>query len=136
MKNMINNLILLTMFVSLSASSCNNKEELHRYIYLKNSTSKTIYYGLSYSYPDTSINKIEDVPGNNGSIAYKVTSGEQTTLPAASFAYNPTMQVFIFDANTIEYTPWDSIIAHHMVLKRYQFTESDIGKDNWTITYP
>ncbi len=133
---MLNNLILLTMFVSLSASSCNNKEELHRYIYLKNSTSKTIYYGLSYSYPDTSFNKIEDVPGNKGSIAYRINAGVQTTLPAASFAYNPTMQLFIFDANTIETTPWDSIVAHNMVLKRYQFTESDMQQANWTITYP
>ena len=124
------------MFVSLNTSCCNNKEELHRYIYLKNNTSKTIYYGLSYSYSDTSLKKIEDVPGYNGSIAHKITSGEQTTLPAASFAYNPTMQLFIFDSKTKENTPWDSIVAHHMVLKRYQFTESDMEKGNWTITYP
>lgn len=133
---MIKNLMLLTIFVSLGASCCNNKEELHRYIYLKNSTNKTIYYGLSYSYPDTSLKKIEDVPGNKGSIAYRINAGEQTTLPAASFAYNTTMQLFIFDANTIEYSQWDSIVAHHMVLKRYQFTESDMQKMNWTITYP
>ncbi len=133
---MINNLILLTMFVCLNASSCNNKEELHRYIYLKNSSGNTIYYGLSYTYPDTSINKISQVPGNNGSIAHKIPSGGQSTLPAASFAYNPTMQLFIFDSNTIENTLWDSIVARRMVLKRYQFTESDVQQINWTITYP
>ena len=91
MKNMIHNVILLIIFMSLSASSCNNKEELHRYIYLKNSSGKTIYYGLSYSYPNTSLIKIGQVPGNNGSIAHKIISEEQTILPAASFAYNPTM---------------------------------------------
>jgi len=133
---MINNLILLTMFVTLSASSCNNKEELHRYIYLINSSDKAVFYGLSYAYPDTSLKKIEDAPGNNGSIAYKINVGKQTTLPAASFAYNPTMQLFIFDADVIENTPWDSIVAYNMVLKRYQFTESDMEKANWTINYP
>ena len=140
MKNMIsiaNILATITLFVSLSASSCHrNEEEQHRYIYVKNNSGKAIYFGLSYSYPDTSLLKIEDAPGKNGSIAYKINAGKQTTLAASNFVYNPTMQMFVFDANTIESTPWDSIVAHHMVLKRYQFTESDMGKINWTITYP
>jgi len=134
MKNMINIFTLLTLFASLSISSCH--KEQHRYIYVQNNSSKAVFYGLSYSYPDTSLKKIEDVPGNNGSIAYKINPGKQTTLPAAVFAYNPTMQMFIFDSNTIENTPWDSIVAHYMVLKRYQFTESDMEKSDWTITYP
>ena len=136
MKNMIHNVILLIIFMSLSASSCIFKKELHRYIYLNNSSGKTIYNGLSYSYPDTSLKKIEDVPGKNGRIAYKINPGKQDILPAASFAYNPTMQVFIFDADVIEKESWDTIVAHYLVLKRYQFTESDMQKANWTITYP
>ncbi len=133
---MINNLILLTMVMNLSSSCFNNKEGLHRYIYLKSNSANTIYFGLSYAYPDTSINKISMVPGENGSIAHKIPSRGQSILPADNFVYNPTMQLFIFDATTIETTPWDSIVAHNMVLKRYQFTESDMQQANWTITYP
>lgn len=133
---MINLLILLTFFVCLSASSCNNKEEQYRHIYVKNNSSKTIYYGLSYSYPDTSLEKIDDVPGNNGSIAYRINFGDQGTLAAKNFAYNPTMQMFILDAAVVEEVPWDSIVAHYLVLKRYQFTEQDMKTHNWTIAYP
>jgi hypothetical protein len=35
-----------------------------------------------------------------------------------------------------ETTPWDSIVKHYVVLKRYQLTKSDMEKSNWTITYP
>ena len=61
---------------------------------------------------------------------------EQAFLNASHFVYNPTMQLFIFDADVIEHEGMDSIVAHYKVLKRYQFTESDMGKVNWTITYP
>jgi hypothetical protein len=131
---MINIGALLMLFISLSSSSCHKEE--HRYIYLKNNSSKSIYYGISYSYPDTSLQKIEDVPGRNGNISHEIISGDQETLLAADFAVNSTMQLFIFNADVIEKNTWDSIVTHHMVLKRYQYTESDMGKANWTITYP
>jgi hypothetical protein len=113
---------------------CHDKDE-HRYIYLQNKSNKNIYYGLSSSYPDTSLTKIEDHPGNNGSIAYKVRIGNETTLPAAFFALNSTMQLFIFDADIIENNPWDSIAKYNRILKRYQYTESDMQKCDWTISY-
>ena len=135
MKNRIKYLIFFTFFVSLCSSSC-HRSELQLYIYVKNNSSKTAYYGLSYEYPDTSLIKIGFFPGQNGSIANKIKPGEQDFLAAWNFAYNPTMQLFIFDADVIEHEPKDSIVAHYMVLKRYQFTESDMEKVNWTITYP
>ncbi|MGE0076952.1 MAG: hypothetical protein AB7S48_03740 [Bacteroidales bacterium] len=133
MKNTVSILTFLAIFVGLSGSCC---KDLHSDIYLDNNSGQAIYYGLSYSYPDTSINKISQVPGYDGNISHKIASGEQNILPATNFAYNSTMQVFIFDASTIETTPWDSIVAHSMVLKRYQFTVNDMEQCNWTITYP
>jgi hypothetical protein len=135
MKNMIKYLIFFTFFVGLCSSSC-HRPEFHRYIYVKNYSNKTIFYGRSYSYPDTSLIKIGDFPGQNGSIAYKIKPGQQDFMNAANFVYNPTMQLFIFDADVIENEPKDSIVAHYKGLKRYQFTESDMEKVNWTITYP
>ena len=135
MKNRIKYLIFFTFFVSLCSSSC-HKSEMYRRIYVKNDSKKPVYSGVSYSYPDTSLSKIEDFPGQNGSIAYKIRPGEQDFMNAAAFVYNPTMQLFIFDADIIENEPMDSIVAHYKVLKRYQFTESDMEKVNWTISYP
>lgn len=119
--------------VIISFSRCFH--DIQRDIYFKNMSGKSIYYGLSYSYPDTSLAKIEDHPGNNKSIAYKVKSGEKTTLPADNFVYNPTMQLVIFDADSIENIPWDSIVKHNTILKRYKFTEKDMKECGWTISY-
>ncbi|MDD4921022.1 MAG: hypothetical protein PHS30_00940 [Bacteroidales bacterium] len=125
MKYIINIGTLLMLFISLSGSSCHREE----YIYINNSSYKNIYYRFSFAYPDTTLKRSD--PDN-----YKVNSKSQTFTTASVFAFNPTLQMFIFDADVIEKEPWDSIAAHHMVLKRYQFTESDMERMNWTITYP
>ena len=127
-------LILVLIVVVCSANCCNN--EAYREIYIQNKSDKTIYYGVDYSYPDTSLLQIDDIPGYEGSIAHKIKKGDQDDIMAALFSLNPTLQLFIFDANTIETTPWDSIVKHYTVLKRYEFTRSDMEKNNWTITYP
>jgi len=124
---MINIGTLLILFISLSGSSCYREER--KYIYIKNSSDKTIYYRFSFAYPDTTLKKSD--PDN-----YKVNSKSQTFTTASVFAFNPTSQMFIFDAHTIETTPWDSIVKHNMILKRYQLTKTDMEKSNWTITYP
>ena len=126
--------LFLISIIVLLIFGCHDKDD-HRYIYLQNKSNKTIYYGLSSSYPDSSLTKIDDHPGNNGSIAYKVRISDETTLPAAFFAFNSTMQLFIFDADVIEKTPWDSIVKYNLILKRYQYTESDMQKCGWTITF-
>ena len=46
------------------------------------------------------------------------------------------MQMFILDADVVENEPWDSIVVHYKVLKRYQFTEQDLQNHSWTLTYP
>jgi hypothetical protein len=135
MKNRIKYLIFFAFAIGLCSSSCRDNPA-YKAIYIKNNSDKTVYYGVSFDYPDTSLLKINQFPGKNGNISHKIKSGEQSFLLAAEFAYNPTMQLFIFDADVIENEPKDSIVAHYKVLKRYQFTESDIEKVNWTITYP
>ncbi len=132
---MLKYLIIFTFFVSLCSSSC-HKSEMYQKIHLKNNSSKAVYYEISYDFPDTILKKSEDFPGQNGSIAYKIESGEQSYMKASHFVYNPTLQLFILDADVIEHESMDSIVAHYKVLKRYQFTESDMEKVNWTISYP
>ena len=129
MKKKITFLAILAMIVFIVASSCFNKEERYRHIYIKNNSIKAIYYRLSFAYPDTTLN--ESDPNN-----YKINSGEQISTSASSFIYNSTMQMFILDASVVETEPWDSIVLHHQVLKRYQFTEHFLESLNWIITYP
>jgi len=129
MKKKITFLAILTMIIFIVASSCFNKEERNRHIYIKNNSIKAIYYRLSFAYPDTTLN--ESDPNN-----YKINSGEQISTSASSFIYNSTMQMFILDANVVETEPWDSIVLHYQVLKRYQFTEHFLESLNWIITYP
>jgi len=66
----------------------------------------------------------------------KILPNDGKTEGIGEFNLNQTTLVFIFDAHTIETTPWDSIVKHYMVLKRYQLTKSDMEKMNWIITYP
>jgi hypothetical protein len=120
-------LAIMTM-VFLTIASCDNKEK-HRYIYINNNSTHAIYYRFSFAYPDTTLK--ESDPNN-----YKLISGEQHVTSAASFAYNSTMQIFILDSYVVENEPWDTIVTHYQILKRYQFTEQFLESQNWTISYP
>lgn len=134
MKSMLKYLIFFTLFVSLCLSCC-DKSEMYKKIYLKNNSGKTVFYGLSYAYPDTTLIKIDFFPGQEGSVAHKIMPGEQAFMTTSHFSFNPTLQLFIFDADVIEHESMDSIVAHYKILKRYQFTRRDMEKVNWTISY-
>ena len=133
MKYLLFTFITITIFMCLGVSCHRDNEP--RYFKFKNNSNTAIYYGLSYSYPDTDVNKIEDKP-YSGKIASKVNPVDSKFITTAPLSVRPTMQLFIFNSNVIENIPWDSIVKHYMVLKRYQFTVSDMEKGNWTITYP
>ena len=79
---------------------------------------------------------------------YKIESGQTNTsaLWAKScyesnmkdsrvFPFGKTM-IYIFDAAVLESTPWDTVKARNMYLKRYDLTLKDLQDRNWTITYP
>ena len=136
MRNLFLLFIVGSIFVC-SGVSCRPQSHFDwpRRYKIKNNSSTAIYWGLSYSYPDTNVNKIEDKP-YNGKIALKINSKDSTSSWTAPLAIYPTLQLFIFEADVIETTPWDSIVKHYMILKRYQYTEHDLRKANWTITYP
>lgn len=129
MKNTIKKLILLTLSLNI-VHSCIPTNNIVNFD-LKNNTSKLIYNGFSYSFPDTSLKKISNVP-NKG---YRIFPGQAQATTLGLFSYNPTLQIFIFDADVIEKTPWDTIVKYNMVLKRFQFTESELQKMGYKIIY-
>ena len=128
-------LILSILIIGLNSSSCKHEDE-PTHLKIKNNSNFSIYYALSYSYPDTALNRIGDIPYYNENKTSKINANDSVFVRIAILGISPTTQMFIFDTNLIEKNPWDSIVAHHMVLKRYQFTVSDVEKSNWTITYP
>ncbi|MEO8147104.1 MAG: hypothetical protein ABI723_05665 [Bacteroidia bacterium] len=131
---MTKNLILFVLIIGLVITSC-HKENQGQNIYVKNNSSEAIYYLESFSFPDSTLkgNEIEK-PGEGD----KIKPSEEGAIIAGRgvFGLNATFQVFIFSADTIEKEPWDTIVAQYKILKRYQFTETDLETSNWTVTYP
>ena len=111
-----------------------DKDEDPRYFELVNNSTTDIYYGLSYSYPDTGLNKIEDIP-YNGKIALIVKSQSSANVATVSLSVDSIMQIFIFDSRVIENYSLDSIKVHNKVLKRIEYTKSYLQKQNWKIIF-
>jgi hypothetical protein len=131
MKNIITKISFLILGLVLIVSCTETKNPV--YFDIKNNTSKPIYNGFSYSYPDTRLKGIVNLPTKG--TAYKIYPGKVEATPLSLFNYNSTMQVFIVDVDVIETTPWDTIVKYNKILKRYQFTQSELEKMNYEIIY-
>ena len=78
---------------------CNPHDDYARKFNIINKSDSAIYFALSNSYPDTNLSKVNAIPYNKG---------------IGVFNLNTTTLVFIFDAHTIETTPWNSIVKHNI----------------------
>lgn len=121
--------LFLTLVFSLFAFSC--EDNYQKYFDVINNSNKALYIGRSFSYPDTSLKNIRNGKGPID----KSSLGARQTYKVSGFNRNPTLQVFIFDSNVIENTPWDTVVKYNMFLKRYQFTEAELEKMNYEIIY-
>lgn len=134
MKNLtIKTLLFLILLLVLTATTC-SKEKRYQSIYIRNNSTKTIYFSVSQLYPDTTL-KMVNSP--KSLLSRKVVPNEKGSIFAyATIGNSGIGQIFIFDSDIFETEPWDSIVSNYMVLKRYQFNQLDLEKINWTITYP
>ena len=130
MKKMLKNIV--SFILGLSLYSCILESEYPRYFNIINNSSKPIYYGRSNSQTDFSLKGIDFVPGANGNTSLKIESKKNNLARVGS----SIMQVYIFDSDVIENEPWDTIVKYNKILKRYQFTQSELEKMNWEINYP
>ncbi|MDA9111599.1 hypothetical protein N9J39_01835 [Flavicella sp.] len=130
MINALKKSIFLAM-VLIVTTSCKEITGNLKYYNIKNNSSRAIYYGLVYLYTDSNLKNIEFVPGVDGNTSHKIKPNGQNMAKVGS----SNMQIFIFDADIIENTPWDTIVKYNMVLKRYQFTESELEQMDWEIIY-
>lgn len=120
-------------------STCDRVKNEELKLRVNNVSEKAIYVSWTI-YPDTSLNHLVD-PIYNSQIhkveAHRVQKNYYGAPSESFFKYNiDTLSVFVFDAQVLENTPWDTVKAKYMVLKRYDLSLDDLNKSKWIITYP
>ena len=120
--------VALLLSVICISATC-SKSRVSTDFFIKNNSSKTVYYSWSDKYPDTSLTEIL----NEISIDPLQTVGPfyYTVSPGSGI-----VEIFLFDSITVASNPWDSITAKYMILKRYDLTIDSINKMNRIVTYP
>ena len=125
---------IIIMLIALE--SCHHNDDGPSHFKIINASNRAIYYEFSYSYPDTSLNKIIDTPKYNEYNISKINANDVGYVRVGVFGISQITQMFVFDAYVVENEPWDSILIHNKVLKRYQLSVSDLKERNWTIKFP
>ena len=130
--------ILLFLLVSIlfSSTRCSDNKTCHYSIIILNNSNKAIYFNISFRYPDTTL---DSNPTFDSS--FKIENQSQKVdkygrCLEGDFSYTSKIMCFIYDAQTIETTPWDTVKAKYLVLKRYDLSLKDLENINWSVTYP
>jgi len=139
-------MLYILLSVTLLASACKKEDEsCHKTIKIVNQSDKSIYVECTYGHPDTAYFVYEPNPALSPEM-YKVSSGETNSRALWSrncwetnfevYLPSDTLMIYVFDAQVLETTPWDTVKANYLVLKRYDLSLQDLEKMDWTITYP
>jgi hypothetical protein len=105
---------------------------------IQNNSNLRLYIDPQINYPDTSIDPYnpsvdkgnEILPYSSKKIVQR--SWDQIVIRSAS----DTLMLFIYDANRIDSTSWDTIMRNYIVLRRYDLSLEDLKTINWKITFP
>ena len=151
MKNIIK--ILLFSWTCM-ATTCPDKENenCHPAIRFSNDTKNSLrvrkeFHKSTIPSPFTDPWDISNISYTVRGEMYKVNGSEQGNRRAISSSvcfenffnregYSGTVYVYVFDAETIENTPWEVVARDYLVLKRYDLTLEDLQRLDWKITYP
>ena len=128
--------ILLSQILLFILASCKDKNCHSEIKFINNSNKNLYYYGGSY--PDTNIWDYNPLLTGN---YYYIKQHSTNCFRIRScyeqrFNLSPKIIYFIFDAEVLKNTPWDTIMKKYMILKRYELTLQRLKDSNWTITYP
>lgn len=123
------------------ASTCKkNNENCHKGVLIINNSNKAIYFGASTRYPDTltlypnpTFDAVNYKVEGNSSKTDEDRSCYEDIVKATS---QGILMYYIYDANTLQTVPWDTIVKNYMILKRYDLTLKDLQDKNWVISYP
>lgn len=110
---------------------------------IKNNSDKDIYIQIDSHYLKTtasdSVLLFYDI--KNDPKKYKIQSGDTKKYVVYEkweyiFSESDTLSFFIFDAETIDNTAWETIPTAFKYLIRYDLSIEDMHQLHWTIVYP
>ena len=134
----------IIIFTLIFLYGCIRKEtaNCHFNIHVKNNSNKPIYIYDYYDYPDSSLKNKNYNPAVSGEY-YKVKPSETTNIRRSCYEGlfetripSDTIMIYIFDAQTLATTPWETVKKNNLYLKRYDLSLQDLRNLNWLINYP
>ncbi|HET7001559.1 MAG TPA: hypothetical protein VFI33_09630 [Puia sp.] len=134
--------IILTISCWMLASC--HPDKYYTLFKIKNNSDKPIYYTYSNKYPDTSVDhSIYIPPGSTRTPGEIINPNSNLSIVKSApiedyFKTIPsdTIEIFIYDANVVKSSPWDSVVTKYLILKRYDLTLDNINKMDRIIVYP
>lgn len=132
------NYITFLALVFLSATCIRDNQNCHTMLEIINNSEKAIYFHPSAGYPDTlTLDYNPSVAGDYFKIEKSSRKKDvYRSCIEGEFLISTKIIYFIYDAQTLETTPWDTVKSKYLILKRYDLTLQDLKDMNWTITYP
>jgi hypothetical protein len=127
--------------IILASISCNrNAENCHDSVEIINNSENPIYFERSQRFPDT----LTLYPNPSLDPVYRKINSHTRKNDIIRDCFETEFKLndkgiimyYLFDANTLETTPWDTIVKKYMILKRYDLSLQDMQNLNWTMTYP
>jgi hypothetical protein len=138
--------IIIVLFTALFfCVACFRDKDCHYAITFINNSNNTLYIDWCGAYPDTlwigdpnpllnDYNKVLPFENNCSSLRSRDCFCYNFNYP--ELVRDDTIMVYVFDADVLENTPWDTVKAKYLVLERYDLSLEDLERLNWTITYP
>ena len=134
-------LLLLFLTLTLLSGSCDDEKDRYK-LRINNLSDKPVYVAWTTCYPDTSLYTVVDPTPN-----VHIKRVEAITLHRSIYRNASKglfylegkiekLSVFIFDAETLETTPWDTVQSKSLVLQRYDLTLEELERLKWIIPYP
>lgn len=133
-------LLIIALSIIIGGADCSRKDEnCHDKIKIINNSDKTLFFYVSYKYPDTSIVDYNPYVAGN---FYKIPSYSSEIDYYRGGCFDGHLQngskisYFLFDSLVLATIPWDTVMENYMIVKRYDLSSEDLVETNWSITYP
>ncbi len=135
-------LILMGIFL-LQSNSCEDTifDNSDDRLKINNKSTKNIYHYWQTNYPDTIIANYNPLLAPK---FYKISSQKTNSIVLHRSTWeqkfeccipSDTLQIFIYDEQVLESTPWEEVRENHLILKRYELSYQDILDRNWVIEF-
>jgi hypothetical protein len=140
--NKLYNLIILASILMLTVACPDRDYAPDSTLLIKNNSKDTLLYFIEFkSIVDTVLPSYNLFPDESTKstwliFPYSESRYKDAFIKTFNELDNKVLMVFIFDAKVLETTPWDTVKAKYLVLKRYDLSLQDLEDMNWTITYP